>query len=67
MQHLSMMLKSTNLKEHLSLGEIQRKNEEYRLNNMSMNELRARLYNEGVDYPHNATRNQLISLIKKQG
>lgn len=32
---------------------------------LSMNELRARLYMEGKDYPEEATREQLAALLEK--
>ena len=61
------MLKSTKIINNLSLAEIQRQNEAYALANSTMNELRARLYNEGIKYPADATRKQLLKLIEKQG
>lgn len=54
-------------KKNMSLAEIQRQQEAYALDNSTMNELRARLYNSGVKYPANATRKELLKLIAEQG
>lgn len=47
----------------MNLRDIQ--NASNKLENKSMNELRAMLWCIGVDYPDNATKQQLIDLIKK--
>lgn len=37
---------------------------EFRYENMTMNQLREILYEAGIDYPDNATKQDLIDLIK---
>lgn len=37
---------------------------EFRYENMTMNQLREILYEAGIDYPDNATKQELIDLIK---
>lgn len=38
---------------------------EFRYENMTMNQLREILYEAGIEYPDNATKQDLIDLIKE--